>query len=306
MSKITEPSAAARSQWTARYPAWGTAIGALCVSASAVFIDLSHTSPGTASVYRCLLTLPPLLVLAYWEGRSHRDAGPLPRARWWLAVLAGALFAGDMLLWTQAIAEIGAGLSTVVVNLQVVLVPLLAWLVDRELVTRRYLLAVPVVLAGVVLTAGVLDGGAVGTDPVSGTIHAALAAVCYTGFLYLLRRGGHSGQIVRSYTLVTASALVCCAVLGTLWQGVDPAPGWAAIGWLALVALFGQVTGWLLVARSTPHLPSHVGAVLLLLTPVGAVALGSLVLAERPTLLQLAGCVLVLGGAYLAAARSSS
>jgi len=52
---------------------------------------------------------------------------------------AGALFAGDMLLWTQAIGEVGAGLSTVLVNVQVVMVALLAWAVDREPVPHRFL-----------------------------------------------------------------------------------------------------------------------------------------------------------------------
>jgi len=36
----------------------------------------------------------------------------------------------------------GAGLSTVVVNLQVVFVPALAWLVEREPVRHRYLFVV--------------------------------------------------------------------------------------------------------------------------------------------------------------------
>src|SRR5690606_11499718 len=161
-----------------------------------------------------------------------------------------------------------AGISTVVVNLQVVLIPALAWLVDREPVTRRYLLAVPAVLLGVVFTAGVLDdGGGRGTAPLWGAIHAALAALCYSGFLFLLRRGGGHGGPVQSYVTVTVSAAVVSVALGAVWGGVDPAPGWAAVGWLLLTAVCGQVVGWLLVALFSPRLPSHVGAILLLLTP---------------------------------------
>jgi drug/metabolite transporter (DMT)-like permease len=265
-----------------------------------VLIDLSGTSPATATVWRCGLALPVLVLLAARErGRSE----PLPRARLGYAIVGGALFAGDVLLWTQAIGEVGAGLSTVVVNLQVVLVPLLAWIVDREPVTGRYLAAVPVVLAGAVLTAGLVGGAGVGSDPLLGTIHAALAALCYTGFLFLLRRGGHQGQIVRSYTWMTAAALVFAVAVGALWDGVDVAPGWAAVGWLALVALSGQVIGWLLVAKFSPRLPSHVGAVLLLLTPVGAVLLAAVVLGERPTPTQLTGCAMILCSAYLATSR---
>jgi drug/metabolite transporter (DMT)-like permease len=75
------------------------------------------------------------------------------------------------------------------------------------------------------------------------------------------------------------------------------------IGWLIGVAVAGTVVGWLLVATYSPRLPSHVGAALLMLTPVGALALGSIVLGERPTVLQLIGCLLILIGTYFSANR---
>jgi drug/metabolite transporter (DMT)-like permease len=275
-------------------PRASTAIGALCVSASAVLISLSATSPGTATFWRCLLALPVLLVAATLE---RRTGGEHRRAVAWAA---GALFAGDMLLWTQAIGEIGAGMSTVLVNVQVVLVPLLALLFDGERPTPRYVHALPALALGVVLTAGVLDGGGSAPAPVAGAVHAVLAAVCYSGFLHLLRRGGSGGAPLRAYADVTVSAAVVSLLVGALWQGVDLTPGWPAFGWLALVALTGQVLGWLLVALASPRLPGQTAAVLLLLTPVGAVVLGALVLGERPTPLQFAGCALVLAGAYWA------
>jgi hypothetical protein len=80
---------------------------------------------------------------------------------------------------------------------------------------------------------------------------------------------------VQQYWWVVASAAVVGLAVGAVWQGVALAPGWAAIGWLALTAIGGQVLGWLLVALASPVLPSTVSAALLLLTPVGALALSS-------------------------------
>lgn len=52
-------------------PALGVAIGALFVATSGVWVRLSGTSPGTASVYRCTLALPFLALLAMWtRGKS--------------------------------------------------------------------------------------------------------------------------------------------------------------------------------------------------------------------------------------------
>jgi drug/metabolite transporter (DMT)-like permease len=278
------------------------AIGALGVSTSAVLIDLSGASPGTATFYRCALAVLVLAPLVVLERRS--EGGPT-RRQCGYAVAAGVLFAGDALWWTQAIGEIGAGLSTVLVNAQVVIVPLLALVMDREPVSRRYLAFLPVMVVGILLTGGVLESGVAGADPVGGTVHGLSAAACYSGFLYLLRLGGGSGRIVQSYVLVLVTAAVATVCVGPLWSHVTLRPSGSQLAWLVLVALGGQVAGWLLVAVATPRLRSEIGAALLLLTPVGALAGGALVLGEHPTLLQLAGCALVLVSAYVVSARTS-
>ncbi|MFZ3556231.1 DMT family transporter [Streptomyces sp. BH055] len=288
---ITRPALPTRSRALI-----GMGAGGLSLSLAPVLIDLSGTSPGTASYLRCALALPLLALLCAPERRREGAPGARHLA---LAALAGALFAGDMLLWTAAIGEVGAGLSTVLVNVQVVLVPLLAWLVDGERVTRRFLLWLPPLVVGVALTGGVFSD-AVGAEPLLGTVHALLAALCYSGFLFLLRRGGLFGQVRQTYLVVTASAAVVSLGAGALWSGVEFAPGWAAVGWLAGASLTSGVIGWLLVAVHSPHLASHVGAVLLLLTPVGALVCGAVVLGERPAPLQLAGCVLLLAAGYFA------
>ena len=292
-----------RGTWSFRdRPRLGMALGALGVSTSAIFIDLSATSPPTATFFRCVLGLP---LLWPFLRREQRCEGGLSTRGWLTALAAGVLFAGDALLWTQAIHEVGAGLSTVMVNAQIVLVPLLALVIDREPVGSRFLLALPVMVAGIVLTGGVFETGAAGNDPIRGTIHAVLAALCYSGFLFLLRRGGHTGQTIRSYRAVIATAAGVALLSGVLSHDITVTPGWAAVGWLALTALCGQVLGWLLVALAAPHLSSTVGAALLMLTPVGALILSAVALGEYPTPLQLIGSMLVLAGAFTASAPTT-
>ena len=65
----------------------------------------------------------------------------------------------------------------------------------------------------------------------------------------------------------------------------------------------GQLVGWLLVAVYTPQVPAEIGCALLMLMPIGAVVLGAVILAERPSPLQLAGCALVLVASYAGTAR---
>lgn len=278
----------------------GLAVGALSLSASAVLLGLAATTPATASAARCLLALPVVATLALAERARH---GALTRRTSGWAALCGILFAADMLWWTQSIPEVGAGLSTVLVNVQVALVPLLAFVVDGERIGVRFWWALPVILLGVVLAGGVFERGAGGADPTAGTIHSIAAALCYSGFLFLLRRGGQGGQPLQTYAVVLASATAVALVVGLVGHDLDIAPGWSTAGWLTLVTVTGQLLGWLLAAIYTPKLPSEVSSALLMLMPIGAIALGALVLGERPSPLQLAGCVLVLVASYAGTAR---
>ncbi len=132
------------------------------------------------------------------------------------------------------------------VNVQVVIVPLLALAVDREPVSRRFVAALPFACAGVVLAGGVLEQGVGGPHALRGTVDAVLAAVSYSGFLFLLRRSGRRGPIVQPYTIVMLSCGLASLLVGPFWRGVDLHPPASSLGWLVLTALTGGVLGWAL------------------------------------------------------------
>src|SRR3954463_10383824 len=139
----------------------GLAFGAVSLSASAVLLGLAATTPATATAARCLFALPAVAALAAVERRRQ---GALNRQAYIWAAVCGVLFAADMLWWTQSIPEVGAGLSTVLVNTQVAIVPLLAWLVDRESSGPRFLWSLPVIMAGALLAGGVFEKELGGTN----------------------------------------------------------------------------------------------------------------------------------------------
>ena len=106
------------------------------------------------------------------------------------ALIAGVFFAGDLTFWHHAIEYVGAGLATVLGNLQVLIVGLVAWAVFGERPPRSVLIALPIVLFGVVLISGVIGTGAYGSDPVLGVVLGLLTAMCYAGYLLIIRLGG--------------------------------------------------------------------------------------------------------------------
>jgi drug/metabolite transporter (DMT)-like permease len=102
---------------------------------------------------------------------------------------------------------------------------------------------------------------------------------------------------------VLVSAAAVAVAVGLVGDDLAVTPGWSTAGWLILVTITGQLLGWMLVAFYTPKLPSEVSSALLMLMPVGAIVLGALILAERPSALQLVGCAVVLVASYAGTAR---
>jgi drug/metabolite transporter (DMT)-like permease len=275
-------------------------LGAVAIAFSSILVRLSHASPSTAAIFRCAFALPILGLLAWLEDRRFG-------ARSWsdrrIAIGAGVFFAADLILWHHSIEDVGAGLATVLANIQVVLVPLVAWAMLSERPGRRVLAALPIALLGVLLISGVLENGAYGPNPTRGTVFGLAAGIAYVGFLLLLR---HSGSDLRRVAgplfEATATATLLAIVAGLIVGDADLAPGWPGVGWLIVLALTSQVIGWLLITTSLPRLPAAITSLTLTIQPVGSVALAVLILGEAPTALQLVGVVIVLAAVITATA----
>ncbi|GAA0619118.1 DMT family transporter [Kutzneria viridogrisea] len=280
------------------------ALGASVISLSAILTRLSGTTPATVAFFRGGLALLVLIPLAVWE---RRRTG----ARWRWADLVGGLLLGlDFVLWGQAILDVGAGIATVMVGVQVLVLPLLSLALNGERPGLRFWLTVPVILGGVALAAGLADTTAFGEHPVRGVLFGTLAGVAYGVYLFLLRRGGQSGQRYTPVCTATVGTVLLALVTGGLVDRIDFTPGWTAFAWLVVLALSAQVLGWLLIANALPRLSSSVGATLLMIQPVGAVLFGMLLLHERPGTWQLVGCAAVVAAVWVTAMsrqpRSSS
>jgi drug/metabolite transporter (DMT)-like permease len=241
-----------------------------------------------------------LAPLAWLEDRRY---GPRPLKQRRLAWIAGILFAVDLVAWHQGVEEVGAGLATVLGNLQVVLVGLLAWAILRERPPNRSLAAIPVALVGVIFISGAFEHGAYGRNPGLGVAFGILTALAYSGFLLVLREGNRdmrrpAGPLFDA-TWVCALAVI---PIGLVWGNLDWTPGWTAQGYLWLLALSSQALGWLLISITLPRLPAALTSVLLTFQPVLSVLFAWAILDESPSALQLGGVALVLSGLLIVSA----
>jgi drug/metabolite transporter (DMT)-like permease len=278
-------------------------LGALVIAFSAILVRLAEVSPSTAAFFRCVYALPVLGALAWLERRRY---GRRSRRDRLLALGAGVALAADLTFWHHSIEAVGAGLATVLGNVQVVLVGLMAWALLGERPDARSLASIPVVFLGVVLISGVIGAGAYGDDPALGVVYGMLTALTYAVFILILRQGNSdlrrpAGPLFDA----TLSGAVFSALGGIAAGDIEWAPGPESQAWLVVLALSSQVIGWLLISVSLPRLPALVTSILLMLQPVGAVILGAVLLSEAPSGVQLVGVAVVLGGVAAATLQPS-
>ncbi|MGN6790972.1 MAG: DMT family transporter [Streptosporangiaceae bacterium] len=286
----------------ARKPLLMAGLGAATISCSAVFVAESGASAVGTAFYRTALALPVLVVLAAIEQRRH---GRRPLAQRLRAVLAGVFLAVDLILWAHAIADVGAGVATVLGNLQVLFVAGAAWVLWKERPGKAVAFALPVVMIGVVLVSGLIERSTSSTHPLAGICYGVGTSIAYAGYLLILRRSSStSAHVAGPVAEATAGSAVVALAFGLVFGGIELHPLWPAIGWLAALALLSQTAGWLFIASSLPRLPAAVSSLMLLLQPAASLALAALILRQQPTLLQILGAFLTCGGA-LAASLSS-
>jgi drug/metabolite transporter (DMT)-like permease len=280
--------------WISARPRLAALLGATCIAFSGILYRYAAVSPSTGTVFRALFGLPILALVAFSEQRRY---GALPSRAVRLAIVAGVFFAGDLLFWHHAIEAVGAGLATVLGNLQVIVVGVVAWLVLGERPSRATLLAVPVVLAGVLLISGAVGSGAYGSAPRLGVLLGLCTALCYAGYLILIRLGGRDPRRPAGpVAIATLSVAVVAIVVGRLVGDLDLTPAPASLAWLALLGITSQSAGYLLISISLPRLPAVVTSIILLSQPVMTVALAMVLLHEAPSPTQLIGVALVVGG----------
>ena len=280
-----------------RTPRLAAVLGALAIAFSGIFYVWSDVSPSTGVFFRCLYGLPILILVA---GGEWRALGPMSRRTVGLCVLAGLCFAVDLITFHYAVDVIGAGLGTVMGNVQVVIVALVAWAAFGERPRREVLVALPLMLLGVFLISGVVGSGAYGADPKLGVTIGLLTAASYAGYLLIIRRASPDHRPAGPVAIATGVTALVALAFGEAVGDIDLAPSLPAHAYLLALGILSQSIGYLLIQASLPKLPAVITSVLLLVQPVTTMLLGAILLAELPSPFQLAGVLLVLVGIALA------
>lgn len=276
-------------------------LGAALISTTSIFVRWAHVEPTASAFYRMAFGGVMLLALQLARGRWRLpDRGEFA----WLLLPAFA-FGADLMVWHRSIREVGPGLATLLGNFQVFIMAGVGIVFYRERPGWRFALGVALALAGLWLLVGV------GWDKLTpryrfGVLLGVLTGVAYAVYMLSLRAAQlRRRDLTPERTLCLVSLLCALMLAGAV--AVEDA-GFAipdGQSWLALLglALFGQVLGWVLIARAMPQLPASMVGLLLLLQPALSFVLDVLLFARPTQATDWVGLALSLIGIFVASAR---
>ncbi len=249
----------------------------LGISFAAIFVRLALPAPPVVTgFYRMLFAT--LLVGAWLAARRQPVSfrGRAARA----AIAAGVCLGLDLAMWHTSIVLTSVAMATLLVNTTPLYVGLWAALVERVRFETRFVLGALLALAGTLLLLGLPQAGA---GDARGAALALAAALCYAGYL-LLMRDARRGTGTAPLLFLTSSSATATLGLAAALRG-DAFAGFPAHAWASMLgaALLSQLGGQMGVIWSLRFLPATVTSVALLAQPVGTALLGWWLLGEGIT-----------------------
>ncbi len=253
--------------------------------------------PAAVGFWRLIIALPIMTALGLMEAkRSPSGAFGWPTP---IILVAGLFFAADLICWHYGIRYTSVANATVLSNLTPILVTIVAWLVLKESPRPVFLVGMSMAVAGAIGMAAFKAGVGGARPSYFGDGLSALTAVWYGAYFLAVREARRtlSTSAVMVWTsLIGAPLLLIAALLlrENLWAAT--AAGWGALVVLGLVHVAGQGT----VAWALGRLPTALTAVVVLVQPVVAAALGWVIFGEAIAPIQAVAALVALGGVAVA------
>ncbi len=292
------PQSATTNQ--AQFPLFRLLIGSVCISFSPIFIKLAALPPDSAGFYRMLFAGLSLTLLLLLRGENLKMA----RRPQFLLCCAGLFLAIDFMCWHRSIDLVGPGLSTLLGNFQVFFTALFSWLFLKQKVSKLFMLAVGLALAGLLFITGV-DWQGLEQGYKLGIFFGFLTAVLYSGYILFLKAAMNDSSVsgVSAMLLVSIPSTLLLALITPLNGASFAIPSTGSLLALIGAGVISTTIGWSLISSAIKHIPATVAGLVLLLQPTLAMIWDVLFFGRPTGTFEVFGILLILSAIYIGSCR---
>ncbi len=269
------------------------------ISFSPFFTRLSEVGPISTGAGRAALSLP-LMFAMFWRDKKDRAYLVTPAARKdvLLLILAGVIFAGNLVFWNLSVMMTSVANSVVISNMAPVFVALVSWLFFKERFTRTFLGSLALAIFGVMLMMS--DSFQASPQALAGDALALVNACFFAGYFITVAR---VRQRVSAASVMFVGGLASSLITVTIAYIFEPqvwphtARGWAVMAGMVLVV---HVGGQTLLAMSLRYVSASLSSMMMLLQPILPALMAWIAFGEKLVWQQIAGTALTFVGIAIA------
>lgn len=271
-------------------------VGVIGISLSAIFVKYSTAPSSVTAAFRLLWTVILMTPMVFTKKSIREEVAKVDRKTLGLCALSGLFLAIHFVLWFESLKHTSVASSTTIVCTEVIWVAFGFCLFMKGKLSVKAILAIFVTFFGSMMIAWA--DSATGGFYLYGDGLALLAAIAVAVYTLI-------GRVVReqisttayTYTLYTVCAItlvITCVVQG---YGLFDY-GMSAIIVGLLLSVFSTILGHSIFSWCLKYFSPAFVSASKLCEPVVAAAFAVFLFQEIPTLLQIIGSVMILGGVY--------
>lgn len=277
-----------------KHPMIMIVVGVLGISLSSVFVKYSMAPSAVTAAYRLLWTVVLMTPVTFGSREIRTELFQVNPKTLLRSCLSGLFLAIHFTLWFESLRHTTVASSTTIVCTEVIWVSLGYALFLKGKMSLKEIMTIGVTLGGSVLIA-FADSGSGGTH-LYGDILSLLAAIAVAVYV-LIGREVRKTASTTVYTYIVYSSCAAVLLLMCLIQG-NALWGYGISGIIVglLLAVFSTILGHSIFSWCLKYFsPSFVSASKLC-EPVAAAILAGFLFGEIPSVMQIAGGILILGG----------
>lgn len=277
-----------------KHPMIMIVVGVLGISLSSIFVKYSMAPSAVTAAYRLLWTVVLMTPVTFGSREIRTELFQVNPKTLLRSCLSGLFLAIHFTLWFESLRHTTVASSTTIVCTEVIWVSLGYALFLKGKMSLKEIMTIGVTLGGSVLIA-FADSGSGGTH-LYGDILSLLAAIAVAVYV-LIGREVRKTASTTVYTYIVYSSCAAVLLLMCLIQG-NALRGYGISGIIVglLLAVFSTILGHSIFSWCLKYFsPSFVSASKLC-EPVAAAILAGFLFGEIPSVMQIAGGILILGG----------
>ena len=242
-------------------------IGAFLIIFSPIFVSWSDLQPTVSAFYRVFIGSIFLGVIVALNYQQYEDKFLINR----YLVLACFFFALDLWFWHRSILYIGPGMSTLIVNFQIFIIPLLSYFIFNLVPNRYQILAIFLGAFGLYLTLGY--GGSFSSENIRlGLIFGILTAFAYSAYILSLKKNDleDSARISPVISLLCISAISALILfVAVKFEGESLAIN-SAQNLFSMLAygIMSHVFGWYMIILGLKTITATTAGIILISQPI--------------------------------------